>query len=123
VLYFDLKGATVNLDPLGTSAWARSQLQAGDPRCPDASLLVIVAGGNAKINANTNLAATVYLASPAPYGRLEKANGTANHIGALYADTIDMTGTFSVSLDTCYLDNPPPALTHVDPTSYRELDR
>ena len=33
------------------------------------------------------------------------------------------TGTFSVSLDTCYLDNPPPALTHVDPTSYRELDR
>ncbi len=124
VLFFDLNGESVDLTPLGSSPlFARARLDAASPLCLDASLLVIIAGGDAKLNSNTQLAASVYLSGSAPYGRLEKANGTANHIGMIYADTLDLTGSFGVSLDTCYIENPPPALFSVTPGTYRELDR
>lgn len=58
-----------------------------------------------------------------PGGQLFKANGTADHIGMLYADTIDMIGNLDVSLDACYVANPPPALSDVTAGTYRELDR
>ncbi|HUR74278.1 MAG TPA: hypothetical protein VMZ00_08375 [Sporichthya sp.] len=124
VLFFDLNGGKVDLSPLGNSPlFARARLDASSPLCLDASLLVVVAGGDAMLNSNTQLAASVYLSGSAPYGHLEKANGTANHIGMLYADTLDLTGNFQVSLDTCYVENPPPALFTVTPGTYRELDR
>lgn len=127
VLFFDLESAgtsrTVDLGPLSTSMFARGELDATSALCLDASLLVVVMGGDAKLAADTNVAASIYLGSPAPYGKLQKANGTSNHIGMLYADTLDLTGTLNVSLDTCYMDNPSPALFSVTPGSYRELDR
>lgn len=124
VLFFELaSNQTVDLDPLGSSMWARTRLEAADPLCIDASLLVIVTGGNAKMNSNMNLAAGIYVSGSSPGGQITKANGTVNHIGMLYADTLDFTGNIGVSLDTCYMANPHPALFDVTPGSYRELDR
>lgn len=128
VLFFDLDNAgsnrTVELDLLSTSPlFSRIKLEATSSLCLDASLLVVIVGGDAKLASNTQLAASIYLASGAPYGKLQKSNGTSNHIGMMYADTMDLTGTLNVSLDTCYLDNPPPALFSVTPGTYRELDR
>jgi hypothetical protein len=123
ILFFDLAGQTVDLSSLGSSMWARARLSATDPLCIDASLLIVIVGGNAKLNSNAQLAASVYLASAAPNGYLQKSNGTANHVGLLYADTMDLTGNFNVSLDGCYLANMPPGLFDVTPGHYRELDR
>ncbi len=125
VLFFDLNAnQTVDLKPLDGSLWSRGRItDANSPMCLDASLLIVVQGGNARLNGNTQLAASLYLSGAAPGGQLFKANGTADHIGMLYADTIDMTGTFSASLDACYVANPPPSLFDVNPGTYRELDR
>jgi hypothetical protein len=123
VLFFDLSGQTVDLSPLGSSMWARARLSATDPLCIDASLMIVVVGGNAVLNSNSQLAASLYLASAAPNGYLQKSNGTANHVGLLYADTMDLAGNFNVSLDGCYLANMPPGLFDVTPGHYRELDR
>ncbi|MGQ0631810.1 MAG: hypothetical protein ACT4P1_12270 [Sporichthyaceae bacterium] len=124
VLFFELgTNDTVDLGPLGESLWARTRLQLSDPLCLDASLLVIVTGGNAKMASNMNLAASIYMASGAPGGKLSKGNGTVNHVGMLYADNLDFAGNIDVSLDTCYLGNPPPGLFDVNPGTYRELDR
>lgn len=128
VLFFDLENAgsnrTVDLDQLSTSTlFSRLEMDASSPLCLDASLLVVIVGGDAKLASNTQIAASLYLGSAAPYGKLQKANGTSNHIGMMYADTMDLTGTLNVSLDTCYLENPPPALFSVTHGTYRELDR
>ena len=125
VLFFDLPvNQTVDLKPLDGSLWSRTRItDARSPQCLDASLLIVVQGGNARLNGTTELAASLYLAGAAPGGQLFKANGTADHIGMLYADTIDMTGNLGVSLDACYVANPPPALSEVSSGTYRELDR
>jgi hypothetical protein len=127
VLFFDLGNAgsnrTVDLDQLSTSLFSRLKLDATSPLCLDASLLIVIVGGDAKLASNTQLAASIYLGSGAPYGKLQKSNGTSNHIGMMYADTMDLTGTLNVSLDTCYLENPPPSLFSITPGTYRELDR
>lgn len=125
VLFFDLAAnQTVDLKPLDGSLWSRARItNALSPLCLDASLLIVVTGGNARLNGNTQLAASLYLSGAAPGGQLFKANGTADHIGMLYADTIDMTGNFSASLDACYVANPSPGLFDVNPGTYRELDR
>lgn len=125
VLFFDLGASeTVDLKPLDGSLWSRPRItDAASPLCADASLLVVVRGGNARLNGSTSLAASIYLSGAAPGGHLFKANGTADHIGMLYADTIDMTGNLGVSLDACYVANPPPGLSEVTPGAYRELDR
>jgi hypothetical protein len=124
VLFFDISsGSTVNLSALGSSIFARTALNTTGAGCPDLSLFIVIAGGNAKLNSNASIADTLYLASGAPNGSLQKANGTANHIGAIYADTIDLTGNLNLSLDTCYLENPPPTLFDVTPGTYQELDR
>lgn len=125
VLFFDLDAdETVDLKPLEDSVWSRGRIT--DPlnlACIDASLLIVVTGGNARLNGDTELAASVYLSGTAGGGQLFKANGTADHIGMLYADTIDLTGDLKVSLDACYIANPPPGLFDVNPGTYRELDR
>jgi hypothetical protein len=125
VLFFDLSAnQTVDLKPLDGSLWSRPRItDPASPSCRDASLLIVIQGGNARLNGTTQLAASLYLAGAAPGGQLFKANGTADHIGMLYADTIDMTGNLGVSLDACYVANPPPALSEITTSSYRELDR
>lgn len=125
VLFFDLtSNQTVDLKPLDGSLWSRGRVtDALSPLCIDASLVVIIQGGNARLNGDSPLAASVYLAGAAPGGQLFKSNGTADHIGMLYADTIDMTGDLGVSLDTCFIANPPPSLFDITTGTYRELDR
>lgn len=124
VLFFELgSNDTVDLGALGSSMWSRLRLDVADPLCTDKSLLVVITGGNAKMVGNMNLAAAVYISGSSPGGQLTKGAGTANHVGMLYADTIDLTGDFNVSLDTCYLANAHPALFDVTPGTYREIDR
>ena len=91
--------------------------------CPQQSLMVIVEGGNARINSNSFLAAAVFLVSDSPYGDVLKANGTATFTGSLYANNVDLTGNANLWMDQCFMDNPPPALTTVRTSNYREVDR
>lgn len=124
VLFFDLNGGTVDLAQLSTSIFSRVATDLTDLlSCPDRSLLVVIVGGDAKMDSNMNLASSIYLASSAPYGVLHKANGTVNQIGMLYADSLDFVGNLNVRLDLCYIENPSPFLFSVTPGAYRELDR
>ncbi|MGQ0845911.1 MAG: hypothetical protein ACT4QF_17450 [Sporichthyaceae bacterium] len=125
VLFFDLSSTqTVDLKPLDGSLWSRTRItSAANPLCIDASLVVLVKGGNAQLNGDSPLAASVYLSGAAPGGQLFKANGTADHIGMLYADTLDFAGNLGVSLDACFVANPPPSLFDLTTGAYRELDR
>lgn len=127
VLYFDLTrndpGGMVDLNNL-TPQWSRApQLAAEDPACTDSSLVIIIEGGNARLNSNSDLYASTFLISGDPYGNVTKSNGTSRYIGTLFANNLDLTGTADLHMDECFLDNPSPALSTVRPFNYRELDR
>lgn len=123
VLFFDLKdgeaGKVVDLKHI--SGWG----PAADGSCPSRSLLVVVVGGNARLNGAQAMVANLVLPSPAPNGYVFKADGTANLVGTIYADTVDLSGTVNVSLDECFLRNLSPSLvdTTLTVTDYREVDR
>jgi hypothetical protein len=124
VMYFELTGAnaggSVNLNDLAVAPWNRDH----DPAtCPEQSLLVIIEGGNAKMNSNSKLAAAVYLVSDSPNGNVTKANGTATFTGSVYANNMDLTGTADMWMDQCFIDNPPPTLLTYQTFNYREVDR
>ncbi len=129
VLYIDLTAASssdreVDLNDLAVAPWNRgSNLSATDVGCPSRSLMVIIEGGNARLNSNSSLAASIYMISGDPYGNVTKANGTANFTGTISANNLDLTGTSDLSLDPCYIANPPPGLTSLRMTNYREVDR
>lgn len=130
VLFFDLTAAatndrTVNLDDLGTR-FRRAESDLEDlTNCPTRSLIIIVEGGNARLNQSTQgpLAASLFLLSGAPYGKLVKAAGNSAFIGTIYADNVDLTGTSDMTLDKCFLANVSPSLMDFSTHSYRELDR
>jgi Tfp pilus assembly protein PilX len=122
VLFFDLAqddpGGVVDLDSI--DGFGR------DPEptvCPDKSLIVVIEGGNARLNANRQLVASVFLTSSAPYGQLLKASGTADFIGSIYADSVDLTGNIDVSMDECFVNNLSPALLSLSTSNYVEVDR
>lgn len=126
VLFFDLAatnpGGTVDLNDI--TGWGRNAALASDSaECLDRSLLIVVDGGNAKLNSNQRLAANLVLTSSAPYGEVVKANGTASFIGTIYADTINLVGTVDLSLDACFMSNLSPSLLVATAGSYREIDR
>jgi hypothetical protein len=126
VMFFDLKGssvgATVDLNDI-TGFGRIANVAATDAACTTRSLIILVEGGNVKLNSNQQLAASVFLLSGAPYGQVLKANGTSNFIGTIYADTVNLTGTADLSMDTCFLSNVSPALLDFNLGGYRELDR
>ena len=127
VLYFDLAaanlGGTVDLNGISNS-WGRPvNLEATSASCPDQSLIIVITGGNAKVNSNTSLAASLVLTSGAPYGQVVKANGTATFIGTIYADTVNLVGNFDVSLDKCFLASIGPSLLTSTVSEYAEIDR
>ena len=104
------------------NGWGRDP----DPAtCPAQSLLIVITGGDARLNGSSSMTANLVLTSEAPYGHVFKANGTARLIGTIYADTLDLTGNVDVSLDACFLQNLSPSLvdTTFSVTSYREIDR
>jgi Tfp pilus assembly protein PilX len=137
VLYFDLTatdpGGMVDLNDLTSnlpdgspSPWIRTTtppLSATSALCPSRSLLVIIEGGNARLNSNSNLAGSVFLVSDDPYGNITKANGTSTFTGNIYANNIDLTGTSDLYMDACFMANVSPALARVDTFDYREVDR
>lgn len=127
VMFFDLEGSdlggTVDLNDFRGTAFSRSANLADDDTCPTTSLLIVIVGGNVKVNSSTRMAASVFLTSSAPYGQVVKANGNADFIGTIYADKINLVGTFDASLDPCFLANTSPALLSLSVGSYREDDR
>jgi hypothetical protein len=127
VMFFDLTAAPSNqrtVDLNDVTGFSRNPgLSETDPGCTTSSLVIVIEGGNVRLNANQQLFASVFLTSSAPYGQVFKANGTAQFIGTLYADNIDLTGTADLWMDECFLDNMSPGLFQIDVSSYRELDR
>jgi hypothetical protein len=129
VVYFDLtaapaSGREVDLNQLAVAPWNRPpNLSATDPACESRSLLIIIEGGNARLNSNSRLMASLFMVSGDPYGNVTKANGTAVFTGTISANNLDLTGTSDMSLDACYLANPPPGLTSLRTVNYREVDR
>ncbi|PVG81538.1 hypothetical protein DDE18_16125 [Nocardioides gansuensis] len=126
VMFFDLAasdpGGTVDLNDV--SGFSRSpNLGAADPQCASRSLVIVIEGGNVKLNSNHRLAAALFLTSEAPHGQVFKANGTSEFVGTIYADTVNLVGTTNASLDECFMDNPSPSLLAFSLGSYRELDR
>lgn len=131
VLFFDLPeggdlGGLVDLKDIPggdfPNGWGRP---AQDANCAVQSLLIVIVGGDARLNSDRRLTANIVLTSSAPYGHVFKANGTADLIGTIYADTLDLTGDSNVSLDLCFMQNLSPALvdTTLTVTNYREVDR
>jgi cytochrome b561 len=72
---------------------------------------------------NQDLAASVFLTSPAPNGQIVKSNGTSNFLGTIYADKINLVGTTNFSLDECFVNNQNPALLDFRVGTYTEEDR
>jgi hypothetical protein len=130
VMYFDLKntdpGGTVTVsDITGYGRPLSPALSADDPACTDRSLIIIIDGGNARMNSNSNggaLVASIFLVSPDPNGRLF-ANGGSSLLGTVYAETLDGSGTANFAMDECFVSNLSTGLLSLTQTSYRELDR
>lgn len=132
VMFFDLTGQpasdrTITLNPLDETrfdptTWFSEPNTTGCPTEPR-SLVIVVEGGNVKFNANLDLAASLFLTAESPYGQVLRANGTANFLGTIYADTVNLVGNVDISLNRCFLDNTSPALLDVRVSSYRETDR
>jgi Tfp pilus assembly protein PilX len=126
VMFFDLAqsdpGGTVNLN--NVTGWGRAgNLAATSASCPKRSLLIVIDGGNAKMNSNISLAASLVLTSAAPYGVVTHANGTADFIGTIFGDHVNLVGNVDISLDPCFLKNLSPGLYSVEVRNYREIDR
>ncbi|HSE69653.1 MAG TPA: hypothetical protein VLA97_02765 [Nocardioidaceae bacterium] len=126
VMFFDLAktdlGGTVDLNQI--QGFSRGTVMSTDPAaCPSKSLVIVIDGGNAKLNSNQELVASLFLTSPAPLGQVKKANGTSTFIGTIYADTINLVGTADVLMDTCFHINMSPSLLDVEAGSYLEVDR
>lgn len=118
VMFFDLGGAslggTVDLNDIDGFTPATTCTK---------SLVVVIEDGNAKLNSNKQLAASLFLTSPAPNGQIVKANGTSDFLGTIYADKINLVGTTNLKLDDCFVANPSPSLLTFQVGEYRELDR
>jgi hypothetical protein len=127
VMFFDLSkgtnlGGTIDLNQI-TGFDRATNLDSTSATCASRSLVIVVDGGNVKINSNQRMFASLFLTSSAPYGQVLKANGTADFIGTIYADTVNLVGNVDISLDKCFLANQSPSLLDFHAGSYREEDR
>lgn len=127
VMFFDLAQAPTNgrtVDLNDVTGFSRSaDVSDTDPGCQSRSLIIIIEGGNAKLNSNQRLVASLFLTAPAPYGQLLKANGNSDFIGTIYADNVNLVGNANLSMDSCFLANISPALLDLSLSNYREDDR
>jgi hypothetical protein len=128
VLFFEFASGlstnarTVNLNDI-TGYGRATNVSAASADCPTKSLTIVIMDGNATLNSNQQLVASLFLPSGAPNGQVTRANGTANFVGSIYADGINVTGNVDLSSDTCFVSNVSPALLDVSSGKYRELDR
>jgi hypothetical protein len=113
VLYFKVSSSTTLGNEFSQIAdFTRSH-------CGSRSLIIVVEGGNATLNSNTNLTAAVFV----PDGSL-KYNGGAVLEGTVFAKYIDkFNGTANFHLDQCFINNFPGGLFDVTPVRFREVDR
>ncbi|MFC7494332.1 MULTISPECIES: pilus assembly PilX family protein [unclassified Nocardioides] len=118
VMFFDLTGASV-----GDTVTLNSIQGFTSATTCTKSLVVVIEGGNAKLNSNQDLAAALFLTSRAPNGEVVKANGTSDYLGTIYADKINLVGTTNLSLDDCFVNNPSPYLLDFEVGVYHEADR
>jgi hypothetical protein len=123
VMFFDLQGASTGkvVDLNDIVGFGRTSNLADGPGCPTRSLVIVIDGGHARLNSNQQLAASLFVLTP--NGEVRQANGTADFIGTIYADNVDLSGTVDVSLDKCFLANLSPGLLSFQLGSYEELDR
>ena len=126
VMFFELTGVnlgkTVNLNNI--SGFGRDAAMSDDAACSTRSLTIVIVDGNAEMNANLSLAASLFLISDNPdYGQLTRGNGTADFIGTIFANKVNLIGNINLSTDLCFRANISPALLDFSSTSYRELDR
>jgi len=126
VMFFDLTGVnlggTVDLNDI-VGFGRDPNVSDTDAACVTKSLTIVIEGGNAKLNSNQQLAASLFLTSPSPYGQVTKANGAADFIGTIYADTVNLVGNINLSTDRCFMANASPTLLSLSQGSYREVDR
>lgn len=126
VMFFDLSqtdlGGAVDLNDV-TGFGRDPDVSDTDAVCETKSLVIVVEGGNVKLNSNQKLFASLFLTSSAPYGQVLKANGTSTFVGTIYADTVNLTGTADLSVDGCFLANLSPVLLDLSISAYREDDR
>lgn len=126
VMFFALTatdpGGTVDLNDI-TGFGRAADLADTDAACPTKSLVIVVEGGNVKLNSNQQLFASLFLTSGSPYGQVVKDNGNSSFIGTIYADNVNLTGTADISMDRCFLANVSPALLDFNISNYREIDR
>jgi Tfp pilus assembly protein PilX len=129
VLYFDL----TNTDPGGVVDLSDLEGKWGQSGCQSRSLLIIIEGGNVRINGNggspagtpsstADIAASVVLTSKT-YGEVDKGNGTPSFVGTMFANTVNLAGTIDLALNSCFLSNLSPSLYSAVVEDYRELDR
>jgi Tfp pilus assembly protein PilX len=125
VMFFDLAGTdlggTVNLSDI-VGFTRGPNLQADHASCPSRSLVVVVEGGNARLNSNQRLYASIFLTGSAPNGTF-RANGTSLLVGTVFADTVSLSGTADFSMDPCFRANSSPTLLDLRTGVYREIDR
>lgn len=115
---------TVDLNDFSDVVYGRATpLAATDAGCHGRNVIVVVRNGDVRLNSNQTLVASVFALGPNPYGNVQKANGTSQLIGTLYARSIDLTGTADIDLDDCFLGNLPGQLLNVEPSAFREVDR
>lgn len=115
---------TVDLNDFSDVVYGRATpLAATDVSCHSRNVIVVVLNGDVRLNSNQTLVASVFAMGPNPYGNVQKANGTSQLIGTIYARSIDLTGTADIDLDGCFLSNLPGQLLNVKASSFREVDR
>ena len=85
--------------------------------------MIVIVGGNAKLNSNQQLFASLFLTSAAPYGQVLKDNGNSRFIGTIYADNVNLVGNSDISIDGCFLANVSPTLLDLSLKNYVEEDR
>lgn len=126
VMFFELTGAnlggTVNLNNI--SGFTRNPGVGDTAACPTKSLTIVIKDGNATMNSNLSLVASLFLISDNPeFGQLTKGNGGADFVGTIFANRINLIGNVDLSTDLCFRANRSPALLDFSSSSYRELDR
>lgn len=129
VLFYELQGSgivgqTVDLSQLDSTTYGRpTPVDSSSTYCNGRNFILVVLNGNVKLNSNSVLVGSVFAMGPDPNGIVQKANGTTNLIGTIYARHIDLTGTANVNLDDCFLQNLPGNLLNIRPSDFREVDR
>lgn len=110
----------INLHNSSSKAVTLSSITGYDSTyCGTRALVIVVLGGDVTINAGTNIVGSIFV----PDGSV-KLNGNASIIGTVFAQSIDGgAGSASISLQSCYVSNPPSPLLDISTYHFHQEDR